>query len=63
MDTGFLGESSMNFNWSWNMLHKQVICTTKAGEKIEVDEKIAPFVQKLWDNEVDRKLSCLSLLC
>ena len=39
-------------------LHKQVICTTKAGEKIEVDEKIAPFVQILWDNDIETWVSC-----
>ena len=40
------------------MTHKQVICTTSAGEKIEVDEKIAPFVQRLWDNGVKTWVSC-----
>lgn len=40
------------------MGHKQVICITKNGSEIEVDEKIAPYIQKLWDNGVYTWTSC-----
>lgn len=38
--------------------HPQVICTSLSGEEIEIDERIAPFVQRLWDAGVKTWMSC-----
>lgn len=38
--------------------HTQVICTTLAGERIAIDEKIAPFVQRLWNAGMETWTSC-----
>ena len=38
--------------------HKQVICKTLEGNKFEVDEKIAPFVQRLCDAGIKTWVSC-----
>ena len=39
-------------------IHEQAICTTLIGEQIEVDELLAPYIQRLWDAGITTWTSC-----